>query len=71
LEEPLQKAKLEEAFEHWWPKFSVMISKCPNGKEHTITRTDRDVLEEILEHTRALRRVRLAANILDFPSKVA
>lgn len=56
LNEPIQSEKIEEIFEQWWPKFGELISKCPKIKEPSIARTEIDLINEILEHVRALRR---------------
>lgn len=55
-ESKLEQKSLDETFDMWWPKLEDEINKTL--KEATITakpkkRTDRDILEEILELTRS------------------
>jgi hypothetical protein len=44
---------LNEVFETWWPKLESRLQNIPNPTEHVPQRTDRDILEEILEQTRS------------------
>ena len=59
----LDTARLENTFETWWPQLEKALEKIPKAtKKAPPSRTDRDILEEILRLTRKMSRQR----VLDF-----
>ena len=52
-EAALADAHLEEAFEVWWPKLDSQLAALPQeGGESRPSRSDRDLLEELLDYAR-------------------
>lgn len=70
--EAIPKEKLDEAFEVWWPKFEQNLENIPDIE--TIKepkRSDREILEEILELVRTQARGKknyFNKDCLDFPN---
>lgn len=55
----LPKEKLDEAFEIWWPKFEKSLENIPHiESKKEPHRSDREILEEILELVREQTRVK-------------
>jgi TIR domain len=54
----LSDSELNESFEIWWPKLEERLSNVPasDNKSSTPVRKDREILDEILEIVRVLRR---------------
>jgi hypothetical protein len=56
LEEPIETMRLRQQFEKWWPELERAISniEAGSGGKGEAIRTDRELLEELLELTRRL-----------------
>ena len=55
----LDPARLENTFETWWPQLEKALEKIPKAtKKAPSSRTDRDIMEEILRLTRQMSRQR-------------
>ena len=53
----LDQARLESAFETWWPQLARMLEDIPEATEEAPpSRADRDILEEILRLSRQMSR---------------
>ena len=53
----LDQARLESAFETWWPQLESMLGKIPEATEEAPpSRSNRDILEEILSLSRRISR---------------
>lgn len=51
----LEPKVLDGVYDMWWPRLEEKINEimsAPNGKDHSPTRSDREILEEVLELTR-------------------
>ena len=56
-ENALEPTRLERAFETWWPHLNSILDNIPETTEKAPpSRTDRDILEEILRLTRQMSR---------------
>jgi hypothetical protein len=54
-ENALSDAKLDAAFEHWWPDLEEGLNQLLNLQvQRTVKRTERELLEEILEISRRI-----------------
>ena len=53
----LEQARLESAFETWWPRLKERLDNIPEATEKAPpSRTDRDILEEVLRLSRQISR---------------
>jgi hypothetical protein len=52
----LSQAQVEKAFDRWWEELEMSFSNCPKTQKALPTRSQEELLTEILENTRALRR---------------
>jgi hypothetical protein len=52
----LSQAQVEKAFERWWEELENSLSKCPRVQVSSPKRNPEELLTEILENTRAVRR---------------
>ena len=53
----LEEARLESSFENWWPKLETSLNEIQLTTEEAVPiRTERDILEEILDLVRSLFR---------------
>ena len=53
----LEEARLESSFENWWPKLETSLNEIQLATEEAVPiRTERDILEEILDLVRSLFR---------------
>ena len=56
----LELARLENAFEIWWPQLEKALENIPKAtKEAPPSRTDSDILKEVLQLTRQMSRQRI------------
>ena len=57
---PLGESRLRDAFELWWPRLDALVEKAlaetENSNSDYSPRSDRDILEEMLELVRDMRR---------------
>ena len=52
-DQALESMRLEKTFDTWWPQMESILGKIPEAKEEAPpSRTDRDILEEILRLSR-------------------
>ena len=62
----LDQARLESAFEIWWPKLEEMLHSIPAATQETPpSRSERDILEEVLDLCRQMSRRRASRPELD------
>lgn len=68
-ENSLEKSVLDNVFDLWWPMLEKEVSEIQKSYEESRDeedlRTDRDILEEVLELSRNLNRPRIARKDLD------
>lgn len=55
-ESQLSERHLDEAFEKWWPDLEKTLSGIPQKTTHSKQRSDREILEEVLNIVRQLSR---------------
>lgn len=71
-EKSLKPDVLEKVFNNWWPHLDSQLKDVPStGKVPRTERNDREILEEILELVRALKRgteVPFFSGLAGFPS---
>ncbi len=56
LSDALGEARLGETFALWWKTLNDLLAKCPPIETKSSKRSDTEILTEILENTRAIRR---------------
>ena len=68
----LTEKHLNEAFDIWWPRLETQLKSISDAREGPRSRrTDRELIEEILELTRDLARTRLIRSQLPMASNAA